>query len=150
MYYLANYNEKQKIHRGEQTTAFPSWQLTDGLEPGNGYFKRVWEFPWLPLQINHLPADLFIGCPAAGFDPGGGNHPKRRGEEWTRALRLAMTPTCSPGGKSPGFPCSWSSWMLAGGTGRVPKQRVCARSEAGELGWNAPEHSPECVKKIIV
>lgn len=111
MYYLANYNEKQKIHRGEQTNAFPSWQLTGGLEPGNRY-SRVWEFPWLPLQINHPLADVFIGYPAAGSDPGRGNPPKSQGEEWTGDLCFGMTPTCSPGGKPPdsldaGAPGCW-------------------------------------------
>lgn len=60
-------------------------------------FKRVWEFPWLPLQINHPSADVFMGCPAAGFDLGGGNHPKSWGEEGTRAPCPAITSeSCYP------------------------------------------------------
>lgn len=67
MYYLANYNEKQKIHGGEQTNAFPSWQFTDGLEPGNCYLRGFGTLHGFPLEINHLSADAFMGYPAAGL-----------------------------------------------------------------------------------
>lgn len=134
MYYLANYNEKQKIHRGEQTNAFPSWQLTDGLEPGNGYlgaFGNFHGFPW--RSITFLQMDL-LSALLLGLTLGEEITPRAGEGSGTRALCPATIQSCSPGGKSPG----WDPLvlqLLAGGTGTVPEQRVCARRGAGGLGW---------------
>lgn len=50
MYYLANYNEKQKIYGGEQTNTFPSWQVIDGSEPGSRYLRGFGNFHGFPYR----------------------------------------------------------------------------------------------------
>lgn len=128
MYYLANYNEKQKIHRGEQTNAFPSWQLADGLEPGKGYFKRVWEFPWLSPADKSPSCRWIDGVPCWVWSWGW-----KSPQELGRGVDPSSVSCCNThlwnplDSLDPGAPgCCQEGW---GGS----QSRVCAGSEAGGL-----------------
>jgi len=97
-------------------------------------FKRVWEFPWLPVWINHPSADVFTGCPAAASDPGAQNHSKgwREASEH-RASRLLVW-------AQPAWELRSAAGCCARGSGSWP----CApegtrsgrpRSRRGWVGW---------------